>query len=397
MSIDSDTDPTYRGAGAEPALAWFARRPGPWFALIWLPVLIVGPLVDAVAGGNALRVAALVVLGAVFACTVWLPYRRTGERAANRRFAELSFTLFLLLGAGYFVGWQTDRQFLFPLLAIAAAVAIRRGWAFGIIWGLAVSGASAVGFEQSSLDAAMLLGFATFFGGAANLLVRYLVDLVAELRRTQHRLAHVAVGEERLRFSRDLHDLLGHTLSVIVVKAEAVRRLLASDPEAAAAHSRDIETIGREALAEVREAVSGYRSVGLADEIERARGALAADGIRLELSMPEGEGVPPGADSLLGWVVREATTNILRHAEATRCRITLTQEPSSARIEIVDNGRGGRTGYSGGSAAGSGLQGLAERIGDAGGELGTTATAQGFRLTASIPLTSDGSPEGSRP
>jgi two-component system, NarL family, sensor histidine kinase DesK len=360
----------------EPTIAWISRRPGPWFALVWAPVLLVAPLVGAVAGGQALRAAYLVMLGTAYAVTVWLPFR-VGVRA--RRNSEAVLLLFALLCTGYIVAWSTDREFVFPLLAIAAAVAVRKRWALSLIASLTISGAIAVGLESRSLDRALSLGFSTFFAGAATFLVQYLVGIVSELTRTREQLARAAVSEERLRFSRDLHDLLGHTLSVVVVKAEAVRRLLGRDPDAAVEHARDIETIGRQTLTEVRDAVSGYRSVRLIEELANARVALAAGNVRVDVTSPAVDLDPP-VDSLLGWVVREGTTNVLRHAAARSCRIAVGFDGKVASVEIIDDGRGGTAGE------GSGLRGLRERVTDLGGELTVTATASEFRLAASVPV-----------
>src|SRR5690606_5786437 len=131
-------------------------------------------------------------------------------------------------------------------------------------------------------------------------------------------LALAAVDRERVRFSRDLHDLLGHTLSVIVVKAEAVRRIADSDPAAASAHAQDIEDIGRRALSEVREAVGGYRNASLASELDRARRALEAASVDVAIDWDTGP-LGNAAEETLAWVVREGATNVVRHARAQRC------------------------------------------------------------------------------
>jgi two-component system sensor histidine kinase DesK len=349
----------------EPTLDWLARRSRPWFALVWAPVLLVAPLVDALTGAQPGRAGYLVALGVAFTLTVL-------------RRGELPFALFTALCTGYLVVWRTDREFIFPLLAIAAGLAVRQRWALGVVTGLTFSGAIAAGIENRSLDTALFLAFATFIAGVATFLIRYLVGVVAELTTTRERLALAAVADERLRFSRDLHDLLGHTLSVIVVKAQAVRRLVDRDPAAAAEHARDVEAIGRQALTEVRETVSGYRAVSLGEELANARAALAAGNIVADVA-PAPADLGGQVDALLGWVVREATTNVLRHASATTCRIAVSRDEESARVEIVDDGPGGRVGQ------GSGLNGLRERLEAVGGSLTASATPAGFRLTAQVP------------
>src|SRR5690606_32879645 len=137
--------------------------------------------------------------------------------------------------------------------------------------------------------AASWLAIVTALSGIGTHVVHRLAATNVELSRTRRRLAEAAVNAERVRFSRDLHDLLGHTLSVIVVKAEAVRRLAEADPTAAAAHGTEIEALGRSALSEVRQAVAGYREGSLEDEISRAAAALRAGGVEPEIGH-----VPPG-------------------------------------------------------------------------------------------------------
>jgi two-component system sensor histidine kinase DesK len=355
---------------AEPAVAWVARHPGPWFALIWAPVLLAAPLVAAVAAGREWQVVHALTLGAIYVLTVsWPRGRRT----------EAGLLLLILLVTAYLVLWRGDRQFVFPLLAIAMAVAVRPRWVVGLVASLTISGTVAAGVETRSVDSALSLGFATFFAGVGTFLVYYLAGTAAELRRTREQLARVAVDAERLRFSRDLHDLLGHTLSVMVVAAQAVRRLIGRDPAAAAEHAQNIEVAGRRALSEVRQAVTGYRSVGLRDELASARTALRSGSIRVDIDSPTVDLVAD-IDSLFGWVIREGTTNVLRHANARTCRITVTSDRMRATVEVVDDGHGGT------AVDGRGLRGLRERVEGVGGELTATPTVSGFRLAATVPV-----------
>jgi two-component system sensor histidine kinase DesK len=213
--------------------------------------------------------------------------------------------------------------------------------------------------------------------------IRRMAGYIRELRATQAELARSAVEQERLRFSRDLHDLLGHTLSLVVVKAEVVRRLVPRDPEAAISQAADIETIGRNALAEVRQAVTGYRARTLAAELDGARTALSDAGIALTVR-EEGAPLPPEADALFGWAVREGVTNVIRHSRAGRCEIAVHQAGDQTTLEIRDDGVGPS-----GSAAGNGLRGLSERLDAAGGSLRFAAGGTGgFLLTATLPAQS---------
>jgi two-component system sensor histidine kinase DesK len=219
----------------------------------------------------------------------------------------------------------------------------------------------------------------TFLAGLGNFVVHYLAAVITELRRTRKQLALAAVDRERVRFSRDLHDLLGHTLSVIVVKAEAVRRIADSDPAAASAHAQDIEDIGRRALSEVRETVGGYRNASLASELDRARRALEAASVDVAIDWDTGP-LGKAAEEALAWVVREGATNVVRHARSQRCSIAISEEHGSVTAEIVNDGNAPSA-----LREGDGLSGLRERMLDVGGSLSAEPTDHGFRLVARIP------------
>jgi two-component system sensor histidine kinase DesK len=194
-------------------------------------------------------------------------------------------------------------------------------------------------------------------------------DSNAELRRMNSEVARLAVAEERVRFSRDLHDILGHSLTVITVKAELAGRLLDVDPAKAAAEVADVERLSRSALADIRGAVAGYRDMTLPAEIASARTALEAAGIDAVLPTAVDD-VPAERRELFGWTVREGVTNVVRHSGARRCRVSLT----SGAVEVADDGGGAGAPRAAGSGAGvpghgHGLAGLAERAASAGGRL----------------------------
>jgi two-component system sensor histidine kinase DesK len=212
------------------------------------------------------------------------------------------------------------------------------------------------------------------------LVIRNMVKLIRELDKTRTELAHSAVEQERLRFARDLHDLLGHTLSVIVVKAEVVRRLAERDPAAAAREAAEIEQVGRKALAEVREAVSGYRDRAFAEELHNARDALTDAGIETTLRLTaRTNDLPPAVDQVFAWVVREAATNVIRHSGARICRIMLEESGIGWSLTVRDDG-GGR---GSGATEGNGLRGLRERLAVLGGVL--AVSGPGYTLRASVP------------
>ncbi|WP_430786472.1 sensor histidine kinase [Actinoplanes sp. G11-F43] len=216
----------------------------------------------------------------------------------------------------------------------------------------------------------------TLLAGSVTVAFARIARLVGELRRTQHELARTTVERERLRFARDLHDLLGHTLSLVVVKAQVVRRLAPSDPERAAAEAADIERIGRTALAEVREAVTGYRERDFATELENTRTLLTDIGIEVTVRNDGGADV----DEVFRWVLREALTNVLRHSRATRCDIALGPDGTDMVLTVRDDGLGGTP------APGNGLRGLTERLERAGGTLHAgPAPGGGLLLTARLP------------
>src|SRR5215216_5956548 len=176
------------------------------------------------------------------------------------------------------------------------------------------------------------------------------VATVAELKAAREELARLAVSEERLRFARDLHDLLGHSLSLITLKSELAGRLLPAAPEKAAAEVRDIEGVARRALREVREAVSGYRQPTLDRELYGAREMLEAAGISCRIENKVGV-LRSATDAVLAWAVREGATNVVRHSRAKHCEILVMQEGEEIHAEISDDGRSSSPGREGSTPA----------------------------------------------
>jgi two-component system sensor histidine kinase DesK len=220
-------------------------------------------------------------------------------------------------------------------------------------------------------------GFAIFLGSLAVYGMRRAIQRTIELDAARKDMAELAVREERNRFARDLHDILGHSLTVITVKAELAGRLIGANPERAAAEVADVESLARAALADVRAAVAGYRELSLAGELVSARAALQAAGIKAELPTTVDE-VPEEIRELFAWVVREGVTNVVRHSGAKRCTIRIT----AAEIEVLDDGKGPTPG---GSASGHGLVGLRERADQAGASIQVgRAPGGGFRLAVKV-------------
>ena len=197
----------------------------------------------------------------------------------------------------------------------------------------------------------------------------------------QHEVERMATIAERERISRDLHDLLGHTLSLITLKAELARKQFDRAPEAARREIGDIESIARSALAQVRSAVSGYREDALAGSLASARTTLAAAGIALHERI-DAVALAPAAEHALALALCEAVTNVVRHAGATSCTVGLKLEGRHAVLRIADNGQalGGRV-----PAHGNGLKGMRERIGALGGQAAFSAEP-GMAVALSIPM-----------
>ncbi|MBB5121114.1 histidine kinase [Streptomyces eurocidicus] len=285
------------------------------------------------------------------------------------------------------IGYGGNWLLCFPLLSLAAGIVLRgRGRILGAVV-IALSGSAGViaGFRGGAEDS-LIVGYGTVLSGLVTAAVLTLFETVAQLRETREELARGAVERERLRFSRDLHDLLGHTMSVIVVKAEAVRRLAPRDLEAALGQAADIEAVGRQALVEIREAVTGYREGSLTTELDRARSLLEASGIDVDVRQ-SGPPLPPQTAALLGWVVREGVTNVVRHSGASRCVVEVRGETDQIRLEITDDGRGVGSEPAATGVGGSGLKGLAERLAAAGGALTSGPDGRrGFRLVAELPV-----------
>ncbi|QBI18494.1 histidine kinase [Egibacter rhizosphaerae] len=212
-------------------------------------------------------------------------------------------------------------------------------------------------------------------------------ELVVRLERARQLEGALAVAEERLRFAADLHDIQGHHLQVIALKCELAGRVAASDPAAAAGHMAEAEDLARQALADTRGIVQGYRTASLGTELTNATRVLAAAGIDGRLSrdaqVAADEVEDPGRH-LLGLVVREATTNVLRHSRADQARLALTLEGATARLDVRNNGANA-TGKAT-SPDGTGLATLAERLRAAGGALEWEHDDDWFGLTAWIPV-----------
>lgn len=202
----------------------------------------------------------------------------------------------------------------------------------------------------------------------------------AELRLSHDEVRRLAATAERERIGRDLHDLLGHTLSLITLKLELSRKLFDRDSLAARRELEEAERVARHALAEVRAAVTGIRSTDLAAELASARLLLESSAVHLDYgNLPDS--LPQDVERTLALVIREATTNISRHAVATEACVRFTRTPEKLDLQISDNGKGGLT------AHGNGVSGMCERVRAIGGSLQIDSPPRrGTRLLISVPL-----------
>ncbi|HUO25612.1 MAG TPA: sensor histidine kinase [Candidatus Aquilonibacter sp.] len=221
-------------------------------------------------------------------------------------------------------------------------------------------------------------GFSLIVGGS-NVYFAQRNRTLAKLRMANEEIEHLAKVAERERIARDLHDVLGHTLSVITLKSELAGKLLDRDPERAGKEIREVEQISRQALHEVRDAIRGYRSQGLAAELAQAKATLETAGVSVQCDTTTTLSLPAVQESVLALAVREAVTNVMRHAQAHTCRLRLEQQNGSCRLEIADDGRGGA------QREGNGLRGMRERVEMLGGTL-LRETESGTRLTITLPL-----------
>ncbi|GLY95138.1 sensor histidine kinase [Actinoplanes sp. NBRC 103695] len=221
-------------------------------------------------------------------------------------------------------------------------------------------------------------GLAALLGGLASYGIRLAAERQRRLADTQQELADLAVQTERNRIARDLHDILGHSLTVVTVKAELAQRLLDVDVEKARSELRDLEVLARDALADVRSTALGVRGISLPGEIAAAREALTAANVDADLPGAADE-VPTPLRELFAWTIREAVTNIVRHAHAARAEVRL----GPASVEILDDGAG----LSGNIDGGQGLEGLRRRAEQHGGTLtvGARTDKPGFRVRVEVP------------
>jgi two-component system sensor histidine kinase DesK len=356
---------------------------GRLIGLVWLAVLI-GPLTSAfdLPGRQSIIAGSLVVIFGVVYAVLFVTVS-PGSQRRDFVVVGLLTVIAVILPAAF------GEEFWLPLLFAATSAVMVLPWrvglaALGFINAYAIGCGLVLGWTADQLgDVVISCGLASM----VVLSVSRLVRTIGALKVAEGQLARAAVNEERMRISRDMHDLLGHSLTTIVVKSALASRLSATDQGRAAREMADVERIARSALGDVRETVSGYRSLSLAQELDGAREVLAAGGVACTVT-PADRALPARVEAVLAWGVREAVTNVLRHARATRCEIVLSASDESATLDVTDDGVGvadlavGAVG-----AVGAGLTGLSERLAAAGGRLVSgSMPGGGFRLHAELPV-----------
>ncbi|MFH8787149.1 sensor histidine kinase [Streptomyces roseoverticillatus] len=215
----------------------------------------------------------------------------------------------------------------------------------------------------------------------------WMLHVMWELETAREAQARLAVAEERLRFGRDLHDVLGRNLAVIALKSELAVQLARRGSPAAVDQMTEVQRMAQDSQREVREVVRGYREADLHTELVGARGVLSAADIECRIDDTVGKALPPAVQSVLAWVVREGTTNVLRHADAGRCAVRLRVVAGTTAVLVMENNGVREPDRDPGSGSGSGLAGLRERLTVLGGTLTYEHRANmTFRLTAEVPL-----------
>ena len=344
-----------------------------WMAVLWLPFMI-WFFVDPIWWKHATPLLWIgnTIYGLVY---VWLYLYSFSHPEPKRLYAIIA----MYAMAGALIPFQNAAVGCLLVYAIAAG-AFTTSWrrttllmalalALLAIWVYRLQ--VPVSFWGSMLLLIILVGVANHFGAKAHCASE-------KLRIADEEIEHLAKTAERERIARDLHDLLGHTLSLITLKAELARKLVDRDPQRAKQEMLDVEQTSRAALADVREAITGYRGEGLAAELIRARKTLETAGVVVHSDISELP-LTPAQETVLALALREAITNVVRHAQAQQCSVRLQREDDVCTLEIADNGRGAD------APEGNGLRGMRERLEALGGSL-QRQIQSGTRLVIHLPL-----------
>jgi two-component system, NarL family, sensor histidine kinase DesK len=363
-----------------PSMTWLAAV----IRITIAPVLLdaVGLMLHAPPAATDLAAAlGLLLLAAVHSVYWWDPWRRKPQHAVASLMAMvvINFVLLNLLGLAQPLLW------VYP--ALIAGAGMGAPTAFVAIGLTALAAAAPFAIEGGlvhpvdSLHATDALGpshsvlVSIILAGLGMNAVRQLIAVNSDLHGTRAELADLAVAADRERLARELHDLLARTLALIAVKAELASRLSAKGDAAAAAELSDVQRLARQAVRDVRDAVSGSLAPNLPAELSAAEAALRVAGIEANVDA-DGTHVDPAHESTVAWALREGVTNVVKHSGARACRITVHTSDGSTTLEVEDDGRGPVEG-----TFGTGLNGLTDRVHALGGTLSVEPRDQhGFRL-----------------
>lgn len=341
-----------------------------WTKYIWLVYIIPFAGYPILANASAGRIALTWFTTALFTAIYLAGYRVSGNRVL------LVIAAITLLGVIFIpTNFGAGAFFIFAASFAGAVGGVRRAFTIiGVVLLVLLAEMLIIGLSP------VYWWWAAFFTvviGAVNAHFAQVGRANRRLQMAQDEIEHLAKVAERERIARDLHDVLGHTLSLIILKSELASKLADRDPQRAREEIRDVERISREALSEVRQAVRGYRA-GLQNELDGAAAMLRAASIELTTQLTP---VPlaPAQEAIFALALREAVTNVVRHADAGRCSIDLGRDGDEIRLVVSDDGRGG------GREDGAGINGMRERIAALGGRV-TRDGSRGTTLIVTLPL-----------
>ncbi|MDQ6671128.1 MAG: histidine kinase [Chloroflexota bacterium] len=373
----------------------------PVLATLWLGELA-APLSQLLRAGRPPGLLALALVGAALFVTTYLWTVRDAiqVRGGAQRLARprqlwtppvVLAVLSVLLSIGYGPAWLG----LFIFASVGSALRLPTSAAARVIVGLTLA-AGVIGMAEGAPLSDLVQGGLLVAGiGAVVATVGYSIRASRELRAARAEIAQLAISQERLRFARDLHDLLGQSLSLVALKCDLADQLLGQSADQARHEIQEAASITRQALRDVRAAVAGYRRPTLAQELAGAQEMLAAAGIGVHVEAAP-LALPSEREAALAWALREGVTNVIRHSRAQRCVIRLRRAAGRATLEVVDDGCEPSSASAGASASasGSGLAGLAERLSGVGGAVQANAVPEGgFCLAAWVPLAEIGAPD----
>lgn len=317
------------------------------------------------------------MIGAGVGLAVFLAIYFVSLKAAGWQLVGLAVATLLLSFALAFTG---SNWTVIAVYAAAMIAELRPAWRASLGVGAFAAASVALALVTGQSPFYWALGvFLMIMVGIGNISRAALQDKNRELAAAQGEVRQFAAAAERERIGRDLHDLLGRTLTLIALKADLAARLANTAPDQAADEMRDIAAAAREGLAEVRTAVSGMTGASLTREIVGSKTALAAAGIACEVE-GDAEAIDPGTSAVLAMALREAVTNVIRHSGARTCRIALIQLAGGLELKVSDDGDGQAV------RPGGGLAGLTSRLNAAGGDLAVAGDTRGTRLIARLPV-----------